>query len=46
MCSVHYARFNLDDGYCTEGPCEGLKLELIPLVIENDQVFVGDPGNQ
>ncbi|MBQ0757121.1 MAG: Rieske 2Fe-2S domain-containing protein [Amphritea sp.] len=42
MCSIHYAKFNLNDGHCTDGPCEGLGLEVIPLDIINNEVFVGN----
>jgi len=42
MCSIHYAKFNFNDGQCTDGPCEGLALESIPLHIDNDEVRVGE----
>lgn len=42
MCMVHYAKFNLDDGHCTEGPCEGLGLESVPLSINDGQVYIAD----
>ncbi|AWK40151.1 Rieske 2Fe-2S domain-containing protein [Photorhabdus laumondii subsp. laumondii] len=40
MCSIHYARFNFHDGHCTEGPCEGIGLESIPLTITGESVFI------
>lgn len=40
MCAIHYARFNLHDGHCTEGPCEGVALEAIPLTIAEGKVFI------
>lgn len=43
MCSIHYAKFNLDDGQCTDGPCEGLALESIPLNIDGDEVYIAKP---
>ena len=43
MCAVHYAKFNLHEGHCTDGPCEGGALEIIPLEIEQGKVFVGRP---
>ena len=42
MCSIHYARFNIEDGHCTEGPCQGLGLEKIPLRVVGGYVYVGD----
>ena len=42
MCSIHYAKFNLDDGHCTDGPCEGMGLESIPLEITDTEVFIGE----
>jgi nitrite reductase/ring-hydroxylating ferredoxin subunit len=40
MCSTHYARFNFDDGLCTEGPCEGDSLERIPLETRDSALYV------
>lgn len=42
MCMVHYAKFNLDDGHCIDGPCEGLGLESVPLSINDGQVYIGE----
>lgn len=41
MCSIHYAKFNLNDGHCIDGPCEGLGLEKVPLFIKNDDIYIG-----
>ena len=41
LCMTHYAKFNFTDGQCTEGPCEGEALELIPLRIEGSHVLIG-----
>lgn len=43
MCSIHYAKFNIEDGVCTEGPCEGLALERIPLEVVDGELRVGQP---
>ena len=40
MCMFHYAKFNIDSGHCTEGPCEGSDLEKIPLEIINNTIYV------
>ncbi|PCJ68719.1 MAG: 2Fe-2S ferredoxin [Rhodobiaceae bacterium] len=32
LCTTHGALFNLDDGFCTSGPCAGKNL--VPLAIE------------
>lgn len=41
MCSWHYAKFRLDDGYCVEGPCEGLSLKPVPVHVDGATVRVG-----
>jgi nitrite reductase/ring-hydroxylating ferredoxin subunit len=40
ICSTHYARFNFHDGFCTEGPCEGSSLEVIPIETRNAAIYV------
>ncbi|MCG2580567.1 MAG: Rieske 2Fe-2S domain-containing protein [Marinobacter sp.] len=42
MCMMHYARFNVNDGHCTDGPCEGMALERIPLNVIEGQVVISD----
>lgn len=42
MCAIHYAKFNLHDGHCMEGPCEGVGLEAIPLRIDGESVFIAE----
>lgn len=37
VCHGHGARFNLDDGICVLGPCQGLALQAVPLRIDPDQ---------
>ena len=40
ICDHHSARFRIDDGYCTTGPCKGESLAAIPLAIRDGAVFV------
>ena len=30
LCSTHGARFRVEDGFCTHGPCHGESLEAVP----------------
>ena len=36
ICFTHGARFRVEDGECTSGPCAGDMLEAVPVVIEAD----------
>lgn len=41
ICSAHGARFRVEDGFCTSGPCYGESLEAVPARVAADgQVFV------
>ena len=41
VCSTHGARFRIEDGICTSGPCYGEALEAVPARIdEQGQVMV------
>ena len=41
LCSTHGARFRVEDGFCTSGPCYGEYLEAVCAhVNEQDQVMV------
>ena len=40
LCSVHGARFRIEDGVCTSGPCLGEALEAVPVRILDGQVVV------
>ena len=42
MCSIHYAKFNVGNGECTDGPCEGMALEVIPLSVIDSEVYIGN----
>lgn len=44
MCAWHYARFRPEDGYCFDGPCEGMSLVGVPVGVEGDTVRIGSPG--
>jgi nitrite reductase/ring-hydroxylating ferredoxin subunit len=39
-CSVHYARYRWQDGYCEWGDCEGESLLSIPVIVSRGQVLV------
>lgn len=41
LCMTHNAKFALHDGHCTEGPCIGEGLEMIPLRIEAGLISIG-----
>jgi len=41
MCATHYAVFDLDNGFCTDGPCMGSSLEAIPVELSAGAVRVG-----
>jgi len=38
VCSTHGARFNVQDGACVAGPCEGAALTQVRLGVENGSV--------
>lgn len=41
LCSAHGARFRIEDGFCSSGPCYGESLEAVAARIDADgQVFV------
>ncbi|MGB5811922.1 MAG: Rieske 2Fe-2S domain-containing protein [Polyangiales bacterium] len=40
ICGTHGALYRIDDGYCVEGPCEGLSLERLACRETNDGVYV------
>lgn len=39
-CSVHYARYRWQDGFCEWGDCEGESLLAIPVAVSNGNVVV------
>ena len=36
LCSTHGARFRIEDGFCTSGPCYGESLEAVPARIDEE----------
>ena len=40
QCSTHGARFNFQNGYCTDGPCRGRSLSPVSISIENGDIIV------
>ncbi|MEM8609408.1 MAG: Rieske (2Fe-2S) protein [Myxococcota bacterium] len=43
LCGTHGATYRLTDGYCTEGPCEGLSLHRLPCREAADGIYVAPP---
>lgn len=43
-CNVHQAFFQLDDGLCTAGPCEGQRLESVALERVDNRIYLADPA--
>ncbi|MFB6134818.1 MAG: Rieske (2Fe-2S) protein [Halanaeroarchaeum sp.] len=44
VCTNHGAMFEADTGECTFGPCEGALLEGVGVRVEDDAVYLDDPG--
>ncbi len=42
VCSMHGARFRIDDGACVWGPCEGQSLPAVGIEIAGDAVMLRD----
>jgi nitrite reductase/ring-hydroxylating ferredoxin subunit len=40
MCAWHCAVFRLEDGYCEEGPAQGLTLDRVPVSIAENNVVL------
>ena len=40
MCHTHGALFQLVDGLCVAGPCNGASLQGIDIIVENGNVIV------
>ena len=40
MCSTHGALFQIEDGQCVSGPCQGQSLEPVPSRISEDSVWI------
>lgn len=41
ICSTHGARFRIEDGHCTDGPCIGARLKVAPFRIADGSVILG-----
>jgi nitrite reductase/ring-hydroxylating ferredoxin subunit len=42
ICFVHGALFEPHSGYCFAGPCTGLSLAQVPILIDGDEVLLGE----
>jgi nitrite reductase/ring-hydroxylating ferredoxin subunit len=42
QCSTHGALFQIEDGHCLVGPCQGKSLQAVPFIIENGLIMVED----
>ena len=40
VCDHHSARFRIDDGYCTDGPCKGESLASVALAVRDGAIVV------
>ena len=40
LCATHGARFRIEDGVCTDGPCQGQSLTVFPVHLEGDDIVV------
>jgi len=40
QCSLHWALFRIDDGYCVNGPCTGASLKQMPVRVEDGNVVL------
>ena len=44
MCATHGATYEPDTGLCVYGPCKGLSLHALPVVVERGDIVVGCPA--
>lgn len=44
ICMTHGALYEPDSGLCVEGPCKGLSLYPLPVIIHDGEVLVGCPS--
>ena len=42
MCQHHMGKFRIHDGFCTEGPPQGSKLESVPIDIKEGVAYLGE----
>jgi nitrite reductase/ring-hydroxylating ferredoxin subunit len=45
MCATHGAVFEPPSGECIWGPCFGLSLQRLPIVIDEGQIYARLPGS-
>ena len=45
ICGTHGATYRLNDGYCVEGPCEGLALQRLYCRERNGDLYVSDSAD-
>jgi nitrite reductase/ring-hydroxylating ferredoxin subunit len=43
MCAYHCAVFRLSDGFCTEGPAQGMGLDRVPIEVAGNDIRIGGP---
>ena len=43
-CSKHGALFQINDGLCVEGPCEGESLQPLSCIVDNGVIYLEDCG--
>jgi nitrite reductase/ring-hydroxylating ferredoxin subunit len=41
MCHTHGALFQLEDGLCVAGPCNGARLQAVDITVANGNIIVG-----
>ena len=46
QCTLHGALFNIDDGFCTWGPCQGQSLKPIDIIIEDGRIYRLDSDDE
>lgn len=44
MCATHGAVYEPDTGLCVDGPCKGLSLHALPVVVDRGEIVVGCPA--
>ncbi|MDX5299572.1 MAG: Rieske 2Fe-2S domain-containing protein [Gammaproteobacteria bacterium] len=42
QCALHGALFQIDNGFCIAGPCQGRSLEALPIRIIGDDIWLLD----
>ena len=46
ICMTHGATYDPRSGLCVEGPCKGLSLYSLPVIIDRGEVLVGCPSGE